>query len=1037
MKLKIYFSIMVLLCLNMNAFSQIDPLRKKLDSIFQYIDKSQIPTMYLKEYGSQFLPIHRFNGVLTDSNIVNNLDVFRTAYCDLLTAKLPAPKVIITPQARFTFNYLLKPLAQVNNDMAASASNNISAVAILYGKYASLKPTAVTENLLTINNQQFWDVPNRPSSPYLTNTLFVAAAIKTKFINTVSLKLDTAFFYRNTNTFITNAFIDFKDGNGFIPLTTSGITKTYTDSTGNKPIIIKAILSDGNTVQCNSSVFLKVTTSAIANRYSDTLAATIAVPIVAADSLGIGDSMQIRYSLQNPTRNLSAAARRVRKPLIYVEGYDPAGDYDIYDLIRNNGINKDGEWITLFTETGYNFIDSLDDRAGYDLIFINYNTLRSFEQNTLMLQHVIEWVNIQKNDINSTEQNVVLGVSAGGLLARYTLARMTKQFGAPSTQTRLLITMDSPHQGANVPLSLQHFLYDLGNQTVAGQQIKETVPDLKNFTTLNNAPATAQLLRARVLDANGTVVFNTFLNNGDSTSPYQQMVRFTATNPTPTYRFVAVAQGSQCGIQVAAPSVVFAQQNNRFALITAGILLYASEYRLETELKALPDNGSQQIEYFKFTRENAVAGFSLGTTVLAEYSRYNPSNFTKWDVVPGGTQSINGRTNGALSTGTQYVPLSSSFLVNLNLFFYGISAQAGGSLNINNDLFSFVSTTSALDAMPNISPYSTFNFAQNGNVNTATNRFIAQEAIAGTSLFNKNHTDYTARNARWIFNEMQNTTQPLNCIDYCYNYKIIGSEELCNTETYSVLNAPPNANIIWSYSLNNNGLSIIANGSSAIVTKIYNGTYTLQAIINIPGCASSTITKTIFGGGRIISQSGTYLNYNGNDTKPWSTWTNLNTTMGPNFTTTFKLKMDAASNFYFNPHNSMTINWSYVNYAQNEIALTVSYPFGIVVGQVGSFNNCGLYTSNIFYISLNGGGAGRQQLITSTPTFTATPNPVNDILNVKVLDAENNEVKVGGDYLIKISELGTLLRIKQFRVKKIGNSFQINMEGLKRQGKRF
>jgi hypothetical protein len=666
MKLKIYFSITILLLLNIKLFSQSDPLRRKLDSIFQYVDKSQIPTTYLKEYGSQFLPIHRFNGLLTDSNVINNLDVFRTAYCDLLTAKLTVPKLIITSQARRTIYNSLKPLPQVNYEMEAVANNSISAIAMVYGNYASIKPTAIVDNLLTIVNQQFLDVPNRITTPYIFNTLFAAAPIRTVFKNTVSLKLDTAFFYRNTNSTIINAYVDFKDGNGFIPLTASGISKTYTDSTGSKPIIIKAILSDGSIVQCNSSLFVQLTTINVANRYNDTLSATIAVPLVAADSLGIGDSMQIRYSLRNITRNLPQAQRRVIKPLIYVEGYDPTGTYDIDDLIRDNPNLRPGEWIELATPpNSYNFIDSLDERAGYDLIFVNYNTLRSFEDNFKMLRRVIEWVNAQKLAAGSTEQNVVLGVSAGGLLARYTLARMTKQFGAASTQTRLLLTMDSPHQGANVPLALQHFLYDLGEQKILGQSIKETVAELKNFIALNNAPATAQLLRARVVDANGTVVFNTFLNNGDTTSNYQQMVRFKATDPQPSYLFKAVSQGSQCGIAVSQPSATFAYQNGRFALVVAGIALYATQYLLETDLRALPNDGIARIEYFKFSKQNSFSGFNLGTTLLSEYSRNNPANFTKWDIVPGGTQSINGRTNRSLSTGPQVVSLTKDFIASI------------------------------------------------------------------------------------------------------------------------------------------------------------------------------------------------------------------------------------------------------------------------------------------------------------------------------------------------------------------------------------
>ena len=35
-----------------------DSLRDKLNSIFQNIDKSQIPTGYLVEYGTEFTPLH-------------------------------------------------------------------------------------------------------------------------------------------------------------------------------------------------------------------------------------------------------------------------------------------------------------------------------------------------------------------------------------------------------------------------------------------------------------------------------------------------------------------------------------------------------------------------------------------------------------------------------------------------------------------------------------------------------------------------------------------------------------------------------------------------------------------------------------------------------------------------------------------------------------------------------------------------------------------------------------------------------------------
>ena len=48
--------VIVLMTATFYSFAQTDPLREKLDSIFQYIDKNQIPSGYLKEYGSQLAP---------------------------------------------------------------------------------------------------------------------------------------------------------------------------------------------------------------------------------------------------------------------------------------------------------------------------------------------------------------------------------------------------------------------------------------------------------------------------------------------------------------------------------------------------------------------------------------------------------------------------------------------------------------------------------------------------------------------------------------------------------------------------------------------------------------------------------------------------------------------------------------------------------------------------------------------------------------------------------------------------------------------
>ena len=62
--------------------------RVELDNIYQHINKSLIPTGYLNNYGSAMLNKVRYNGLLTDSNFVPNMNVFRLTLNDLLSAKI-------------------------------------------------------------------------------------------------------------------------------------------------------------------------------------------------------------------------------------------------------------------------------------------------------------------------------------------------------------------------------------------------------------------------------------------------------------------------------------------------------------------------------------------------------------------------------------------------------------------------------------------------------------------------------------------------------------------------------------------------------------------------------------------------------------------------------------------------------------------------------------------------------------------------------------------------------------------------------------
>ena len=84
---KILLSIIVLIT-TIKSYAQVPPdtstTQKLLQYIMQPLDKNQISTGFLEEYGCPMLPAATFNGTLTDSNRID-MNLWRTLYLQLQT----------------------------------------------------------------------------------------------------------------------------------------------------------------------------------------------------------------------------------------------------------------------------------------------------------------------------------------------------------------------------------------------------------------------------------------------------------------------------------------------------------------------------------------------------------------------------------------------------------------------------------------------------------------------------------------------------------------------------------------------------------------------------------------------------------------------------------------------------------------------------------------------------------------------------------------------------------------------------------------
>lgn len=156
------------------------------------------------------------------------------------------------------------------------------------------------------------------------------------------------------------------------------------------------------------------------------------------------------------------------KPFVFVEGIDFGLDRDghpIHEWYRHGTFGW-CEFASGFQDPDVNddIVYGYDDlrlmpqlleaiRAdGYDVVLVDfYDGADWLQKNSLLVQHVIRLCNEYKV---GNEPLVIAGASMGGVLTRHALRSM--ELNGEEHCARLWISMDAPHEGAHIPLALQH-----------------------------------------------------------------------------------------------------------------------------------------------------------------------------------------------------------------------------------------------------------------------------------------------------------------------------------------------------------------------------------------------------------------------------------------------------------------------------------------------------------------------------------------------------------------------------------------------------
>lgn len=857
--------------------------KTKTLQVYQNLDKTRVPHGILLDFGMEFTNLQAFNGILTDSSYTNSQrlsDIYKT----LLMCRVRQVNTgFITPEEYSTRWYLQR-------------TTGVIILSGQYFKYNRFADSAYPSKLNYVNNQ-FSDkfVNGVWQNPYEEKSLFaIAPPVQSYKGLQFKVKLPANLFLSNYPATVQNIQIDFSDGLGFrvaafnqllnvnYSLPNTYIWKYKITLTNGQTLLSHSIMviekglktidiSATSTLNAMSqSNQLVVGSNAIANPppaefdgyYKRTINATLPYLGYTASA-----TIYIRYAPGGTT---------IRKPLIVAEGFDEgiilnpdqeAGSRNINNFIFsiNNSQSND---LPIQTNT-------------FDIIYVDWNNGVTFlQRNAYVLEEVIKWVNAQKALAGSTAQNVVLGQSMGGLIARYALKDMEDR--GENHDTRLYVSHDAPHLGSNIPVSVQISARHLRNQYI-NTPIPFTVAEVivplifdfaqgyssiinlfggntsvSTFVTPLQAFSLADVPAARQMNYNwvnsnygiDNVIHDAWqadLSSKGYPSGYPLL------SPPKPIRNIAIANGSECGVLQTENNNIMSYVKNAgkdtFLSNYIGILdaVYGSlisnpvvtitalfpgksYWQLDFQSKYMTTlNQSKSIYNGIIKYQKKVFWFIPVTISITDVNVPQPSNKLPYDIYGG----------GQITTDVSQWPLS----------------------GIVSNTFGFIPTASSLDIGKSITPINDVDYRKSyvgGQPPIAPKNSPFQNFVTGfignaPNLSNSEHITFNFRNGNWLASELDTdfaTNQITNCGFICAGSEIVGTSLLCSTANFTAPTSPATT-FAWSVTQGAN-LVTLTNANTATCTLTRNGdlsgSVTLALRLSNALCGATVITKSIYVG---------------------------------------------------------------------------------------------------------------------------------------------------------------------------------------------
>ena len=655
---KLFLAVLAWLCLALAPMNAQNDIEQQLLYMLSDVDTEPVrkETGILTDRVPNYVPIRLFDGKIIHDSLFATRENFILSYAILRNAHVGTLPVFSQDSLLHRLEYYEgKPLVPLG---------------LMTYQYQKIKDRAVEEKLIEFDGEKFRVLVHPSSELFESDTIVMMCNLRNRYSQGLEVPFILPDFFRFGNLNVTNVSVDFGDGNGYMALNHPFVHRITYPEAGEYILRFLVTLASGELLEVKSK--LEVTegnSSFYINRkdkgtgirndgYSANLDGTKhfggLVPTWKPIYDEYGNQIGVEPDYENLVPgsgafvhywlNKNCAEPKIRKPLIIISGFDPGNNYGPSTVINGSKGLLDLDY---FLDKP---IKDLIHDQNYDIFFINYvNSTIDIRENAAFVKQAVEWINAQKKANGSSEKNVILGVSMGGLVGKWMLQEF--EMNGQDHEAQLFMTFDSPMRGANIPLALQALPLKFGNRKLLGIPLRNFSEELSNAGKTLSSKAAKQMLYYNLsltvenevspgqVSFEHDAFFNEMDSRGELKVPY---IPFSNGAITGTGQFFTP------GLKIQKTT----QQNPAWLQL---VMLIAGLTHLEYHLDGYAIDNKDMIIH-RNTLDWTVLGL---VEVSASESLKIKEGFTIWDNAPGGLRTFEDRENGEIPN--QYGWLYKSF----------------------------------------------------------------------------------------------------------------------------------------------------------------------------------------------------------------------------------------------------------------------------------------------------------------------------------------------------------------------------------------